>query len=95
MKTKDTSRGLQIPRFGTSGWHIRWNGVVVDYTLPEGATKARVKISNILGTTVATCDLQGKETQRVIDLRGLASGIYTYTVYCGNYSQTGKLVIVK
>lgn len=69
--------------------------VAIDYTLPEGATKARVKISNILGTTVATCDLQGKETQRVIDLRGLASGIYTYTVYCGNYSQTGKLVIVK
>ena len=33
MKTKDTSRGLQIPKFGTSGWHIRWNG---RYTDPSG-----------------------------------------------------------
>ncbi|KWW25147.1 MAG: hypothetical protein F082_1131 [bacterium F082] len=40
-------------------------------------------------------DLQGKETQKVLDLRDLASGVYTYTVFCGKYSQNGKLVIVK
>lgn len=69
--------------------------IAVDYTLPAGATKAQMRIVNALGMTVATYDLQGKETQKVLDLRDLASGVYTYTVFCGKYSQNGKLVIVK
>ena len=39
--------------------------------------------------------LQGCEKQKVIDLRDLVPGVYTYTVSCGKLSQTGKLVIVK
>lgn len=69
--------------------------IAVDYTLPAGAAKAQMRIVNALGMTVATYDLQGKETQKVLDLRDLASGVYTYTVFCGKYSQNGKLVIVK
>ena len=69
--------------------------IAVDYTLPAGTTKAQMRIVNALGMTVATYDLQGKETQKVLDLRDLASGVYTYTVFCGKYSQNGKLVIVK
>ena len=69
--------------------------VAIDYTLPAGATKAQMRIVNALGMTVGTYDLQGKETQKVLDLRDLASGVYTYTVFCGKYSQNGKLVIVK
>lgn len=68
---------------------------VVDYTLPAGATKAQMRIFNTLGLTVATYDLLGKETQKVFDLRDLPDGVYTYSVSCGKYSQTGKLVIVK
>ena len=44
---------------------------------------------------MAAYDLLGNETQKVLDLRDLASGVYTYTVCCGKHSQTGKLVIVK
>jgi hypothetical protein len=69
--------------------------IAVDYTLPAGATKAQMRIVNALGMTVGTYDLQGKETQKVLDLRDLTSGVYTYTVFCGKYSQNGKLVIVK
>ena len=68
--------------------------VAVDYTLPAGATKAQMRIVNALGMTVATYDLQGKETQKVLDLRDMASGVYTYTVSCGRYIQNGKLIIV-
>ena len=69
--------------------------VTVDYTLPLGATKARMRIGNLLGVTVATYNLPSNETQKVLDLRDLTPGVYTYAVSCGKYSQIGKLVIVK
>jgi len=69
--------------------------VIVDYTLSPDADKAQLLISNMLGVTVASCNLLGNDTQKVLDLRELTSGVYTYTVSCGRYSQTGKLVIVK
>ena len=52
-------------------------------------------ITNALGVTVAAYDLSGNASQKVLDLRDLADGVYAYTVYCGKLSQTGKLVIVK
>ena len=33
--------------------------------------------------------------KKVLDLRDLTPGVYTYTVMYGKYAQTGKLVIVK
>ena len=56
---------------------------------------AQMRIYNALGVSMAAYDLLGNETQKVLDLRDLASGVYTYTVCCGKHSQTGKLVIVK
>lgn len=69
--------------------------VALDYTLPEGSKKAQMRITNALNVTVATYDLTGNASQKVLDLRDLADGVYTYTVFCGKLSQTGKLVIVK
>ena len=69
--------------------------VAVNYTLPAGFAKAQMKLVNTFGEIVATYDLLDNEGQKVLDLRGLSSGVYTYTVYCGNFSQSGKLVIVK
>ena len=69
--------------------------IAVDYTLPVGATKAQMRIINALGVTIAAYDLQGDQSQKVLDLRDLSDGVYTYLVQCGKYSQTGKLVIVK
>ena len=67
----------------------------IAYTLPADAAKASISLTNTLGITVATYNLSGNEAQKVLDLRSLASGVYTYTVSCGICSQTGKLVIVK
>ena len=69
--------------------------VTVNYTLPIGLTKAQMRLVNAYGVEVATYDLLGGEGQKVLDLRSLASGVYTYTAYCGKFSQFGKLVIVK
>lgn len=69
--------------------------VAVDYTLPVGATEAQMRIVNMNGVTVATYILHGKESQKVLDLRDLADGVYTYTIFCGKHNHTGKLVIVK
>ncbi len=69
--------------------------VAVDYTLPIGADKAQMRIADIHGRTVSTYDLKGSESQRVLDLRDMVPGVYTYTVFCRKLSQTGKLVIVK
>lgn len=67
----------------------------IDYSLPIGDDHALLTIFNIHGKKVAEYRLQGCEKQKVIDLRDLVPGVYTYTVSCGKLSQTGKLVIVK
>ena len=69
--------------------------VTVEYTLPADAVKATLRLTNALGVAVASYDLFGGETQKVLDLRSLTSGVYIYTVLCGKLSITNKLVIVK
>ena len=68
---------------------------MVDYTLPASAHSARFSLTNTYGVTVANYNLSAGETQKVLDLRFLADGVYFYTVLCGKHSQTGKLIIVK
>ena len=67
----------------------------VAYTLPAKATSATISLTNTLGISVATYDLAGNERQKVLDLRGLADGVYMYTIQCGEYIASGKLIITK
>jgi hypothetical protein len=67
----------------------------VDYTLPANMSKATLAITNTLGVTVMSTELNGKQGQKVLDLRGLADGVYLYTIVCGEYVNTGKLVVTK
>lgn len=67
----------------------------VDYTLPVKMSKATITVTNALGITVISTVLNGTQGQKVLDLRDLADGIYVYTISCGEYMQTGKLVITK
>ncbi|MBQ6305399.1 MAG: T9SS type A sorting domain-containing protein [Bacteroidales bacterium] len=69
--------------------------VKVDYTLPASVHSASLSLTNTYGVTVANYELSAGETQKVLDLRFLADGVYFYTVLCGKHSQTGKLIIVK
>lgn len=67
----------------------------VDYSLPAKLSKATITVSNALGVTVMSTELNGNQGQKVLDLRGLADGVYLYTIRSGEYVQTGKLVIAK
>ena len=67
----------------------------VDYTLPAGATKATLTISNALGVAVLTVDLNGNQGQKVLDMRCLAAGVYGYAVRCGEHVINGKMVVTK
>ncbi|MBR5911617.1 MAG: T9SS type A sorting domain-containing protein, partial [Bacteroidales bacterium] len=67
----------------------------IDYTLPAGATKATLILTNALGVAVMTAELNGNQGQKVLDLRPLADGVYGYAVRCGKYVQNGKIVVTK
>ena len=67
----------------------------IDYTLPAGATKATLILTNTLGVAVMTAELNGNQGQKVLDLRPLAAGVYGYSVRCGEYVQNGKIVVTK
>lgn len=67
----------------------------VDYTFPAKLSKATITVSNALGVIVMSTELNGNQGQKVLDLRGLADGVYLYTIKCGEYVQTEKLVIAK
>ena len=67
----------------------------VEYTLPADKIQAFFTVTNTLGVTVISEELNGRQGQKVLDLRSLANGMYVYTIRCGEYMQTGKLVITK
>ena len=67
----------------------------VDFILPADATKATINVTNALGIAVFSSELNGNQGQKVLDLHHLSDGVYVYTVQCGEYVQTGKLVITK
>lgn len=67
----------------------------VDFTLPGDAVKAIITITNTLGVTVSSSELSGHQGQKVLDLRHLPNGVYVYSVRCGEYVRTGKLIISK
>lgn len=69
--------------------------VAIDYTLPNGNAKAELSIFNAMGVKVKQVELDGHQGQKVLDLRGLAPGVYFYTLCCGGLRQTDKLVLVR
>lgn len=69
--------------------------VAINYSLPNDAKKATLTLVNSLGVKVTSYNLNGHEGQKVLDLRGFASGVYTCTIVCGEYYQTKKIVIAQ
>lgn len=67
----------------------------VEYTLPSETSTAILTLTNTLGINVLSTDLNGKQGNKVLDLRGLASGIYIYTIRYEQHIETGKLIITK
>lgn len=67
----------------------------VEYKLPADKSQASFSVTNTLGVIVMSTELNGKQEQKVLDLHSLADGVYFYTIRCGEYTTTGKLVITK
>ena len=65
--------------------------VEVSYTLPEGMTSATLVMTNTLGVNVMTAHLDGNN-KTTLSLEELPSGIYFYTIRCGENVKTGKLI---
>jgi hypothetical protein len=66
--------------------------VEISYTLPEGMTSATLVMTNTLGVNVMTAHLDGDNGKTTLSLEELPSGIYFYTIKCGENVKTGKLV---
>ena len=66
---------------------------VVDYTMPSKMSKASVVITNTLGVTMMSTELNGDQGQKVLDLRDLSDGVYFVRVTDGEkHSKIVKLV---
>jgi hypothetical protein len=91
--TEDISRALGMKITVKPNPASTW--VSIDYNLPDNAMKATLLVTNTLGVTVISEELNGRQGQKVLDLRGLANGVYVYTICCGKYVQTGKIVVTQ
>lgn len=67
----------------------------VEFALPSNKSRAAITITNAFGVTMMSTELNGKQGQKVLDLRGLADGVYVYTVSCEEYMHSGKLIVTK
>lgn len=71
------------------------NWVTIDYVLPDKEFKATMTIINSLGVRVMSVVLDNCQGTKTINLSDVPAGVYGYTVKCGEYQKTGKLVINK
>ena len=66
--------------------------VEVSYTLPENETNATLVMTNALGINVMTKQLDGTNGKMTLSLEDIPSGIYFYSIRCGENVKTGKLI---
>jgi hypothetical protein len=72
---------------------LSWVGI--DYKLPNGCTQATLDLFNTFGMKVMTVPLEGESGSKFVMLGEIPSGVYSYSVRCGNEVLDGKLVIVR
>lgn len=66
-----------------------------EYTLPASVAKARVKITNLLGTTIYDQPLDRNDGKITIDVSNFNDGIYFYSLLLNNTATTTRKFIVK
>ena len=69
--------------------------IEIDYTLCRNLDNVRFCIFTISGEEVANYDLNENTGKTLLDLRLLSPGIYNYTIFSKDISQSGKLVIMR
>jgi|GEM_PF-573292 len=67
----------------------------VDYKLVQGTSKAFLRISNLLGTTIAEVNLNKTEGKASMDVSNLKNGIYFYSLMINNSAAITRKFVVK
>ena len=65
----------------------------LNYTLPLSETAGVIKITDNSGKTIQQIKVTQQQGQYVLDTRNYKSGIYYYTLTCGDLQRTGKLIV--
>lgn len=69
--------------------------VYVDYKLPANTSNAKLKISNLLGTSVSTVDLTKNEGKAAVNVNDLKNGVYFYSIMINNSATVTRKFVVK
>lgn len=70
------------------------SSVYFDYKLPGNTANAKIKVSNLLGTTVKSIDLKANEGKAAIDVSNLENGVYFYSLTINNSSSVTRKFVV-
>ena len=69
--------------------------VTVEYTLPEGSTRATLSVVNTLGEKMTELGLEGSRGSRVVDLHELPASVYFFVVTDqSGRTSSSKLMII-
>lgn len=69
--------------------------VYIDYKLPAASNNAKIKVSNLLGTTVEVIDLLNTEGKAGVNVSNLKNGVYFYSIMINNSALITRKFIVK
>lgn len=71
------------------------NNVSFDYQLTSKVNSAKIKIFNVLGSTVKEADIVGKDGKLSVNVSDLENGVYFYSVIINGEIYTTKKLIVR
>lgn len=66
-----------------------------NYALPNDKMEGVIKICDVAGNMVTTFPISGKQGQKIWATQNIEPGVYFYTLYVSEFSNTGKIVIIK
>lgn len=67
--------------------------IIVSYNLPTD--HATLTITNNLGMTVRTVNIEGKQGKKVVSLTEISAGVYACTIQGEGFTKTEKIVVTK
>lgn len=90
MNIKDRADGLSVRPNPADAY------VLFTYKFPLAKSALSIKVFDISGRQVTTMQLKGNNGQEVWDVRNIAPGTYSYTLYDGNMGISyGKVIVIK
>ena len=97
----DNGEILSIVEFDKSNVHLSaypnpvLNNLIVNYSIEGNINSAKIDVYDILGQKINTYTLSNKKGQLMIDVEGLNSGVYFYTIKVDEKTIKTERVIIK